>query len=297
MRIAVFGDIHGNIFALQAVLADLRVHSPDGMVLTGDLAYKLPWGAEAIDLLRTLPHQAVLGNSELYLTLWDTPLWPEKQWNMPLARQMLLWERERLGPERVRYLSGLPEYVALSASRLEDLLIVHGVPGNPFVPFLARPSKARPPWTHTDARLRELSDGVDADIIVCGHTHTTLLRQSSHGPLIVNPGALGYGRGRATKPGLAGYALLDWSAAKGWRATLHTVHYDPMPLYVALLALRGDYPIAEFMANRMRPPGAPLIPGQRPDFVRFRWGNAPEWWQDRDDLPAWQILRENGGVL
>ena len=76
MRFAVFGDIHGNIFALQAVLADLRTQSPDAVVVTGDLVHKFPWGAEVVDLLRTLPHQAVIGNSELYLLLWGTPLWP-----------------------------------------------------------------------------------------------------------------------------------------------------------------------------------------------------------------------------
>ena len=45
MRIAAFGDIHGNLFALQAVLADLRTQKPDGLLVTGDLVYKFPWGA------------------------------------------------------------------------------------------------------------------------------------------------------------------------------------------------------------------------------------------------------------
>ena len=82
MRIAAFGDIHGNLFALQAVLADLRTQKPDGLLVTGDLVYKFPWGAEVVDLLRSLPCHVILGNAELYLALWDTPLWPEK-WNLP----------------------------------------------------------------------------------------------------------------------------------------------------------------------------------------------------------------------
>ena len=45
MRIVVLGDIHGNIYGLEAVLADLRSQRPDAMILTGDLVYKMPWGA------------------------------------------------------------------------------------------------------------------------------------------------------------------------------------------------------------------------------------------------------------
>jgi len=72
------------------------------------------------------------------------------------------------------------------------------------------------------------------------------------------------------------------------------VHYDPAPLHAALLALRGDYPVAEYIANRMRPASAQAVPEQRLDFIRFRWGDAPEWWERRDALPAWHALRGDG---
>lgn len=300
MRFAVFGDIHGNIFGLEAVLADLRRCKPDAMIVTGDLVYKLPWGAEVVDLLRSLPHQAVLGNSELYLALWDTPLWPADRWNLPLAHEMVAWERDRLGGERLAWLAALPEYAALSAGRVEDLLVVHGVPGNPFLPLLARPGEDRSPWVQTDARVQELLGEVDADVVVCGHTHTAMIRRAASrvrpDVLIVNPGSLSYGRGRDAIVGQAGYALLDWSARTGWQATLHTVRYDPAPLHAALLALRGDYPVAAYIANRMRPAGAAAVPEQRFDFVRFRWGDAPAWWERRDELADWRALRRDGAA-
>ena len=93
------------------------------------------------------------------------------------ARELVMWERERLGGERLAWLASLPEHVAFSGGRLEDLVAVHGVPGNPFVPFLARPGEDRSPWVQSDARVRELLAGLDADMVVCGHTHTPLLRQ------------------------------------------------------------------------------------------------------------------------
>ena len=112
--------------------------------------------------------------------------------------------------------------------------------------------------------------------------------------MIVNPGSLSYGRGRDAIVGRATYALLDWSAATGWQATLREVRYDPEPMHAALLALRGDYPVAAYIANRMRPPDAEPVPEQRLDFIRFRWGDAPAWWEQRDELPAWRALRGDG---
>ena len=118
--------------------------------------------------------------------------------------------------------------------------------------------------------------------MVAGHTHTVMFRRvpshAPHGTLIVNPGSLSYGRGRDAIVGRATYSLLDRSAATGWQATLREVRYDPGPMHAALLALRGDYPVAAYIANRLRPPDAEPVPEQRLDFIRFRWGDTPAWW-------------------
>jgi hypothetical protein len=152
----------------------------------------------------------------------------------------------------------------------------------------------------TDARAAELLGAVDADVVVAGHTHTEMLRRvpwhtqaadTARHTLIVNPGSLSYGRGRDAIAGRVTYALLDWSATGGWQATVRAVRYDPGPLHAALLALRGDYPVAAYMANRMRPPEIAPAPEQRLDLIRFRWGDAPAWWEQRDELPAWRTLR------
>jgi predicted phosphodiesterase len=329
MRIAAFGDIHGNIYALRAVLADLKAQSPDAMVVTGDLVYKFPWGAEVVDLLRSLPHRAVIGNSELYLVLWETSLWPTDLWNLPLALEVVAWERARLGAERLAWLASLPEHVSFSGRRLEDLLVIHGVPGNPFIPFLPAPGEDRSPWVQTEARVRALLGSAGtAELVLCGHTHTTLQRRviTPYGEtLIVNPGPLSYRRGRAHDSGWAGYALFDWSASAGWQASLRAVRYDPAPLHRALLAMarrpadrtqgpdfspglvaspRGTrteidlstYPIAGFIANRVRPGGAEKVSEERLDYLCYRWGDAPGWWDARDGIDAWRRLRGDAAL-
>jgi predicted phosphodiesterase len=295
MRIAVFGDIHGNLYGLQAALADLRSQAPDALVVSGDLVYKMPWGAEVVDLLRGLPCQCILGNAELYVTLWGTELWPDC-WEEPNSVQLVQWERERLGVERLRWLAQLPEHIGFSAGRLDDLLIVHGVPGNPFLPFLARPGEDASPFIQTDQRAEQLLGGADADILVCGHTHAVLQRpvrrRDGGETLIVCAGSLSYRRGKGKQPGLADYALLDWGQRTGWQVTLRSVTYDAEALWRELLTWRGRYPNVELVANQMRPPDAPLLPEPvKLDFGRYRWGFAPKWWERRDELPAWRELR------
>jgi predicted phosphodiesterase len=294
MRIAVLGDIHGTLYGLQAVLAALRGDAPDALVISGDLVYKFPWGPQVVDLLAAFPCQPILGNAELYVLLWGTELWPA-HWLEPLMTELVQWERQQLGPARLRWLAELPEYVALSAGRMEDLLIVHGAPGNPFLPFLPRPGEDRAPWVQTDDRVRQLLSGADADVVVCGHTHAVFqrrVRRADGGEtLIVSPGTVSYGRGREKEVGRADYALLDWASGPGWKVDVRVVHYDTRPLYDGLLALQGDYPLAANMANRMRPAGVAEIPESKPDFIRWRWGDPPLWWDQRDELPAWRALR------
>lgn len=294
MRIAVLGDIHGNLFGLQAVLAELRADAPDALIISGDVVYKFPWGPEVVDLLAGLPCQPILGNAELYVLLWGTELWPS-HWEEPVMVELVQWEREQLGPERLRWLSQFPEYVALSAGRLEDLLIVHGAPGNPFLPLLPRPGEDRAPWVQTDERMRQLLGGVEADVVVCGHTHSVFQRRvrrpDGGETLVVSPGTVSYGRGREKEVGRADYALLDWSHRAGWQVTLRVVRYDMKPVYGGLIALQGRFPMAANMANRLRPPGVDPIPEQTVDFIRWRWGDPPLWWDERDDLSAWRELR------
>jgi hypothetical protein len=52
------------------------------------------------------------------------------------------------------------------------------------------------------------------------------------------------------------------------------------------------YPLAAFIANRVRPESAEVVYEERPDYLRYRWGDAPAWWDERDSVPAWRQLRQ-----
>jgi len=118
---AIVSDIHGNLEALEAVLADVERHRPASMVCLGDF---VGYGAspnECIDRLRPLIEHAVAGNHDLAacgrlrLTYFNNN-----------AAQAAVWTEKTLTPENRTYLQGLPFSV-----RWRDTLLVHASPAEP----------------------------------------------------------------------------------------------------------------------------------------------------------------------
>ena len=118
---AIVSDIHGNLEALEAVLADLERHRPGSMVCLGDF---VGYGAspnDCIDRLRPMIEHAVVGNHDLAacgrlkLTYFNT--------NAAMAAQ---WTDAALTPENRRYLQELP-----FAVKWRETLLVHASPAEP----------------------------------------------------------------------------------------------------------------------------------------------------------------------
>ena len=72
MRLAILSDVHGNLVALEAVLADLRTRAPDAVVNLGDCVTSPLWPAETWALLQTLALPTVRGNHDRWLA--EAPL-------------------------------------------------------------------------------------------------------------------------------------------------------------------------------------------------------------------------------
>jgi diadenosine tetraphosphatase ApaH/serine/threonine PP2A family protein phosphatase len=91
------------------------------------------------------------------------------------------WVAERLGEERLAFLSGLPLDLTLEIGGLGRVRFCHGAPGSDELPI----TRLTP-----DERLRGLLAGVDEDVVVCGHTHVQFDR-SADGIRVVNAGSVG----------------------------------------------------------------------------------------------------------
>ena len=121
MRYAVVSDVHGNLEALTAVLADAASEGALGILCLGDT---VGYGADpvpCIELLGERSTRVVAGNHEHgALGLVDL------RWFNPAARVAALWTRERLGADHQGYLSGLP-----LASAVGEATCVHASPRHP----------------------------------------------------------------------------------------------------------------------------------------------------------------------
>jgi putative phosphoesterase len=158
-RVAAISDIHGNLPALEAVLAEVVEAEPDLVVFCGDVALGF-LEAETIDRLRQLPLEArfVLGNCDRDMAAAGRP-----------------------DPERAAFLAGFERTVAVEVDGLGPVLFCHGTPSSENeILTEASPVEA----------FAAALDGVDASVVVGGHTHMQFVRGVG-ARVFVNAGSVG----------------------------------------------------------------------------------------------------------
>ena len=167
--LAIFYDIHANLPALEAVVADARARGADRYFLGGDYTGFGPFPEPTLELLRTLePAVWIRGNGERWLR--EPPL--DRPEVVPAVRE----EAERLGEDVVEWLYGLPE-----DSELDGNLYVHGSPLSDVDSFHSEPQPGE----------ERLVNGVRDRTIVFGHGHLQFRRPGPNGTDLVNPGSVG----------------------------------------------------------------------------------------------------------
>lgn len=224
--LALLYDIHGNLLALDAVLADAREAGADRWLLGGDYAAFGAWPAECVDRLRGLDGaQWIRGNTDRWLL--DPP--PVEPGEMP--RPALDACAERLGPQACEELLALPERLALAEGHFS-----HASPLNDMESFAVEA---------TDDEDRLLDGVQEAGRVVFGHTHVQFTRTREDGIELVNPGSIGMpldGDHRAA------YALIG----EDGELDLRRVAYDHEAAAAALAERFDGAPWTETYANRIR---------------------------------------------
>jgi putative phosphoesterase len=232
MRIAVVSDIHANLTALDAVIADLRKTSTDFVVHGGDLMAGGPRPAEVIDRIRELNWPGVYGNTDEMLwmphRLSETLLAP----NLHRIRDLVLTHTipatlSAIGDERLAWLKTLPRRWSEG-----DLSVVHAAPDDvwPITPANA-----------ADAELERVYAVLRSKHVVYGHIHQPFVRRLPTFT-VANSGAvsLSYDGDRR-----AAYALID-----GERVEIRRVEYD-VEEEIRLLSGTDD-PFADSTAETLR---------------------------------------------
>jgi putative phosphoesterase len=179
-RIAAIYDIHGNLPALEAVLREIRETGVDSIVVGGDVVPG-PMPREALEALLDLdiPVHCIRGNGEAAVLAersgGPAPNLPEQ------VREVIRWSAEQLDHEHEQVLGGWPATVQLAVEGIGDVLFCHGTPSSDTTIF----TRATP-----EQRLLPVFEGVDAAVVVCGHTHMQFDLRIG-GIRVVNAGSVG----------------------------------------------------------------------------------------------------------
>jgi putative phosphoesterase len=241
VRIAIVSDVHGNLTAFEAVVADVERRAPDLVLHGGDLVLMGPEPAGVVDRVRELGWPGVLGNT-------DEVLWrPEEQARQrrlapklhPLLR--LIFDEyapatvDRLGEERVAWLRALP-----AEHRVENVVLVHAAPGDLW--------RAPMPDAEDD-ELAAVYEPLHAATAVYGHIHRPFIRQLA-ALTVANSGSVGMPWDRDQR---ASYLLVE-----DGHPQLVRVDYDVER--EAALLLGSGYPDGPRLAE-MRRRGTFIRPG------------------------------------
>jgi putative phosphoesterase len=234
MRVAALYDIHGNLPALEAVVAEVNRAAVDAVVVGGDVVPG-PMPRETLACLAALdvPVHYLRGNG-------DRVVCAERRGEdvgseVPAAfRDMIRWSAAALVDDEAARIEGWPATVRLHVHGLGDVLFCHGTPRSDVEIFTRLTA---------EERLFPAFEGVDAAVVVCGHTHMPFDR-TVRGIRVVNAGSVGMPFG---EPGAYWLQL-------GPDVMPHHLRYD---LEAAAARIRAsDYPQAEAFAagHVLQPP-------------------------------------------
>ena len=219
MRYALLADIHANLEAFNAVLADIQHRGGvDEYWCLGDIVDYGPDPAGCIQLLKRLPHICVAGNHDL-AAIGKANV---KRFN-PDAAVASRWTAQQLSPDDIEYLESLPKII-----ERDDFTLVHGSPREPVWEYIISSSSAEENFNHFKTKF-----------CLVGHSHKPLIfRQNKDGGcsfvtlsvsigqimggsrMILNPGAIGQPRDGDPR---ASYAIYDSESSV---VRLYRVAYD-----------------------------------------------------------------------
>jgi putative phosphoesterase len=264
-RLAVLADIHGNLPALEAVLADLAQFAVDQVVVAGDVINWGPFSAEVTARVVEAGWAVIRGNNEYYLLDYATPRAPAA-WSNAAQWPLLPWLRQQMAGRWTSAIAAWPDSLSLRFPDAPAIRVVHGSPrGNnePIDPVSA------------ELEVAAMLAGVDEPAVIAAHTHLPMHSRVRGRPgggawQVFNPGSVGVPLdGRF----VSSYLLLE-SRADGWQPTWRAVPTDPALVlreferqdFLARCGVIGHFVVAEFRHARL----------ELPTFLNWRRANRPD---------------------
>jgi predicted phosphodiesterase len=173
-QLAVISDIHGNRWALEAVLQDIRERGIEAIANLGDSLYGPLDPAGTADILRQFDIPTVRGNEDRIIV--------EPSRESPTLSFVL----QSLATDQREWLESLPLTMALD----DGILLFHGTPFDDAEYLLWKVGESGAVLREGDEVLAELQ-GTDQRLFLCGHDHLQRKMLLPDGKLVVDPGSVG----------------------------------------------------------------------------------------------------------
>ncbi len=197
MRIAIFSDIHANLPALEAVLADIERRQPHAVYCLGDLVGYAPYPNEVIAWIQAAAIPTIIGNYDdgTGFDRDDCGCAYREERDRQLGDRSFAWTKAHVSAVNKAFLRALRREIRFEADG-KQVLLVHGSPRriNEYL-FEDRPLSS----------FERLASSSQADVIVFGHTHKPYTKRAG-GALFVNVGSVGKPKDGDSR---ACYAVLD----------------------------------------------------------------------------------------
>ncbi|KPL91475.1 metallophosphoesterase family protein [Herpetosiphon geysericola] len=181
--LTIFGDIHANLPALEAVLADMDARALPNRACLGDLVGYGTWPNEVVALIQAAQIPTIMGNYDQGVgqdsddcgCAYKDPI------SEALGKRSIAWSNTHTTAEHKAFLRTLSDRLVYTLGDLR-VVLVHGSPRkiNEYL-FEDRPASS----------LERLLDQVTADVLVCGHTHLPYHRVLPSGRHVINAGSVG----------------------------------------------------------------------------------------------------------
>ena len=182
MKIAVLSDIHANLEALKTVLEDIKKQNCDKIFCLGDRAMAGPQPVETVDfIIKQTDWTIIQGNTDKLIVDYSSELFENMMNTFPLMAKALKEDVKVLRDDQKEFLKNLPPKKELEIEGVK-ILLVHGSPrrnNEDILPNLPI------------EQVEEIIDGVEADLILCGHTHMPAGYQTRTKQTVINDGSVG----------------------------------------------------------------------------------------------------------
>jgi len=214
VKIAVLADIHGNLPAFNAVLAEIESENVNQILVAGDFLGG-PYPVEVLELLNSLNACIIRGNSDDYiLKIYSNPM--DSEWYTSKQFSPTYWIYKQLNQNWLNFIDSLPKQEVISIHGTDEILMVHSI----HLPMLPTDDSGILITDKYNKIVDSFTKKIEQPVLIFAHNHVPW-NQNINERLALNPGSIG-----CPLNGIIGaqYALMEWKMDR-WEVYLRTAYY------------------------------------------------------------------------